>query len=211
MITGLLHRIVARPFVYDLVQTAVGAKQVRRRLAERIGPVRDAHLVVDIGGGTGSVGALWSPSSKYVCLDIDPLKLTGFIANNPTGVALQADATRIPIADGSVDVVLCTNVTHHLTDPLLSAMIAESARVLRPQGKLILSDALWIPNRRVGRTMWHYDRGSFPRTAETIRAVVAGPLTIESWDQFAIWHEYFVCVAAPRGSRENHNDAAMSF
>jgi ubiquinone/menaquinone biosynthesis C-methylase UbiE len=201
MITGLLHRIVARPFVYDLVQTAVGAKQVRRRLAERIRPVRDARLVVDIGGGTGSVGALWSDASKYVCLDIDPVKLAGFVANNPTGLALQADATRIPIADASVDVVLCTNVTHHLTEPLLAQMIAESARVLRPQGKLLLSDALWIPESRVSRTMWHYDRGSFPRSAEAIRAVVSGPLVIESWDQFAIWHEYFVCVAAPKARR----------
>ena len=54
------------------------------------------------------------------------------------------------------------------------------------------------PDRRVSRTMWHYDRGSFPRTAQTIQSVVSGPLTIDSWDQFAIWHEYFVCVAAPK-------------
>ena len=32
-------------------------------------------------------------------------------------------AKRMPIADGSVDVVLCTNVTHHLPDGLLERMV----------------------------------------------------------------------------------------
>jgi ubiquinone/menaquinone biosynthesis C-methylase UbiE len=198
MLTGLLHRIVAQPWVYDLAQTVVGAKTVRRRLAGRTEPLRSARLVLDIGGGTGSIGDLWSDSSKYVCLDIDPLKLKGFAAKNPTGIALLADATRIPIADGTVDVVLCTNVTHHLTDDLLDRMIGESTRVLKPTGKLVLSDAIWAPRRRIGRMIWRYDRGSFPRTAEVLRGVVARHLKVEQWDQFAIWHEYFICVAEPK-------------
>ena len=201
MLTGLLHRIVARPWVYDLAQTVVGAKTVRRRLAGRIEPLRSARLVLDIGGGTGSIGDLWSDSSKYICLDIDPLKLQGFSAKNPAGIALLADATRIPIADGTVDVVLCTNVTHHLTDGLLNRMIAESARVLKPTGKLVLSDAVWAPQRRVGRLIWRYDRGSFPRTAEVLRGVVSRHLKVEQWDQFAIWHEYFICIAGRSDTR----------
>ena len=195
MLTSILHRIVAQPWVYDLVQSVVGAKQVRARLAGRIEPHHDAKVIVDIGGGTGSVAGLWSASSRYICLDIDPLKLGGFVAKNPAGTALLADATRIPIADGSVDVVLCTNVTHHLTDDLLARMLSECARVLAADGKLILSDAIWAPDRRVGRTIWKYDRGSFPRTAEVLRRAVVQRLAVDTWDQFAIWHEYFICVA----------------
>lgn len=196
MIRSLLHQIVARPWVYDTAQTIVGAKKVRARLAARIAPVRNARLVLDIGGGTGSVGELWSDSSRYICLDIDPQKLEGFTAKNPTGIALLGDATRIPVAAGAVDIVLCTNVTHHLPDEALSLMMTECARVLAPGGKLILSDAIWAPQRRVGRMIWHYDRGSFPRTAEVLRNAVSAQLNIQSWDQFAIWHEYFICVAS---------------
>ena len=196
MIRSLLHQIVARPWVYDTAQTIVGAKKVRARLAARIAPVRNARLVLDIGGGTGSVGELWSDSSRYICLDIDPQKLEGFTAKNPTGIALLGDATRIPVAAGAVDIVLCTNVTHHLPDEALALMMTECARVLAPGGKLILSDAIWAPQRRVGRMIWHYDRGSFPRTAEVLRNAVSAQLNIQSWDQFAIWHEYFNCVAS---------------
>ena len=195
MIRSLLHQFVARPWVYDIAQTLVGARQVRARLAARITPLRAARRVLDIGGGTGSVGELWSDSSRYICLDIDPQKLQGFTAKNPRGIALLGDATRIPVATATVDVVLCTNVTHHLTDGALRLMMAECARVLAPGGRLILSDAIWAPHRRVGRLIWHYDRGSFPRTAEVLRGALSTELKIETWDQFAIWHEYFICVA----------------
>jgi len=115
---------------------------VRKRVAEQAVKLSDAKLVLDIGGGTGAVAAMWPPSTRYVCLDIDPMKLQGFLSRNPQGIALQADATRLPVADSSVDVVLCNSVTHHLTDDLLQRMIAEAARVLSPKGKLVLTDAM---------------------------------------------------------------------
>jgi ubiquinone/menaquinone biosynthesis C-methylase UbiE len=198
MLTGLLHRVVSRPLGYDLAQRLAGAKKLRRRLAARIEPLREARLVLDIGGGTGAVGEMWSAASKYICLDIDPLKLEGFAEKNPSGVALLADAARVPIADASVDVVLCTNVTHHLPDGVLERMVAESARVLKQGGKFILSDAIWAPQRRTGRLIWRYDRGTFPRTAEVLREVIGGALRIEQWEQFSIWHEYIICVAGRR-------------
>jgi hypothetical protein len=74
-------------------------------------------------------------------------------------------------------------------------MIAEIARVLSPNGKFLLTDALWRDDRRVGKLIWKYDRGSHPRTPEKLRATVAAHLTIEQWTQFAVWHEYFLCVA----------------
>src|SRR4051794_7128225 len=109
MLTRLLHNLVARPFVYDLCQTAVGAKTVRRRLAAPVAPHPDARMVLDIGGGPGAAMAMWSPASRYVCLDIDPQKLSGYATNNPGGLALLADATDLPIADAGVDAVVTTS------------------------------------------------------------------------------------------------------
>src|SRR5690348_15769364 len=103
MLTRLLNTLVAHPRVYDLCQFAVGAKTVRRRLAAAVAPHKDARIVLDIGGGTGAAMAMWSPASRYVCLDIDPQKLAGYATNNPAGLALLADATDLPIADASVD------------------------------------------------------------------------------------------------------------
>jgi ubiquinone/menaquinone biosynthesis C-methylase UbiE len=194
MLTGLLHRLVAMPWIYDSVQTLVGAKKVRSRLAMQVKKISAPKMVLDIGGGTGLVGELYDRNTKYVCLDIDPVKLRGFLAKNPGGIGLLADAGKLPLADGSVDMVVCTNVTHHLQDELLDRMFAETARVLTAHGKFVLSDALWAPERKVGKFIWSVDRGSFPRPEQTLKSAIEKHLTISEWDQFAVWHEYFVCT-----------------
>ena len=195
MLTSLLHRLVAMPWIYDSVQTLVGAKQVRARLNLQIKQIENPGTVLDIGGGTGLVSELYNAKTRYICLDIDPVKLQGFIAKNPTGIGLLADAGNVPIADQSIDMVVCTNVTHHLMDELLDRMFSEAARILKPGGTFILSDALWAPQRKVGKLIWAVDRGSFPRTRDILQTGLQKYLKIEQWDQFAIWHEYFVCSA----------------
>jgi ubiquinone/menaquinone biosynthesis C-methylase UbiE len=188
--------------VYDLAQIAAGARTVRGKIAEQVSHLRGAPLVLDIGGGTGAVGAMWDARTKYVCLDIDPLKLEGFLTRNPKGIALQGDATQLPIGDASLDVVLCNSVTHHLTDDLLAAMVAEVARVLRPGGRLILTDAVWAEKRWAGKMIWRYDRGSFPRTCDVLKKLIASHLSIERWEHFSVWHEYVLCVASRRLPQE---------
>jgi ubiquinone/menaquinone biosynthesis C-methylase UbiE len=197
MVRDLLHRVVARPWVYDCVQCLVGARTVRRRVAGQTQRIPSASRVLDVGGGTGAVNDWCQADVDYVCLDIDPVKIEGFLARNPRGRAILADATSIPLADASIDVVLCNSVTHHLDDRQLDAMVAEAARVLRPSGRLILTDAIWKRSRRVGRLFWHYDRGSHPRTAEVLRSTIGGHLRIDHWEHFAVWHEYVLCVAVP--------------
>jgi ubiquinone/menaquinone biosynthesis C-methylase UbiE len=199
MLTPLLHRIVAHPRVYDACQLAAGASYLHRRLARAIEPLCDARFVIDIGGGTGGSRDLWSPATRYVCLDLDPQKLAGYAAKHPGGLALQADATRLPLADGIVDAVVCTLVTHHLTDDQLDAMLADAARVLSPgRGRLILLDAVWAPRRLPGRLLWRYDRGSFPRPEHRLRAAVDRVFEVDSWQTFAVWHRYALAVARPR-------------
>jgi SAM-dependent methyltransferase len=50
------------------------------------------------------------------------------------------DASSIPIPDGSVDVVLCTQVLEHVPDPI--CVVKEIARILRGGGKLLLTAPL---------------------------------------------------------------------
>ncbi len=200
MITGLLHRLVARPRVYDLVQRAVGAAAIRRRLAELILPFRSARIVLDIGGGTGLARALWSVESRYICLDIDPVKLSGYRAKDPRALAMLADATKLPIRDKSVDAVVCTSVTHHLLDGQFETMFAEGARVLKPDGRFILMDAIWAPYRLPGRLLWRFDRGSFPRGIERLRSAMGAHFDLVEWDEFAILHRYVLGVGVPRSA-----------
>ncbi|HSR23160.1 MAG TPA: methyltransferase domain-containing protein, partial [Candidatus Eisenbacteria bacterium] len=63
-------------------------------------------------------------------------------ARYPAVVALRANLVALPVADGSVDVVVSSQVLEHLWDQ--PRFVRECARVLRPGGRLLLS----TPNRR---------------------------------------------------------------
>lgn len=51
----------------------------------------------------------------------------------------RADLHRLPLADGAVDTVVCALALTHVPD--LAPVLAEFARVLRPGGHLVVSDA----------------------------------------------------------------------
>ena len=60
------------------------------------------------------------------------------------------DGTRLPIASGTLSLVWCIHVLHHLPEP--AAALAEFRRVLRPGGHLILAETVDDnPIVRVGR------------------------------------------------------------
>jgi ubiquinone/menaquinone biosynthesis C-methylase UbiE len=152
-------------------------------------------VILDIGGGTGNSISVVPSAGDYIWLDNDPLKLQGFRRKHPTLTAIIGDATSIPLRDKSVDDVLCTFVMHHLTDRQLSQFFQETARVVRK--KLILLDPVERKNSMVSRTLWKYDRGSHPRSVETLCAAMSTSFSIEQSERFAVWHEYLLCVGSP--------------
>lgn len=50
------------------------------------------------------------------------------------------EITAIPLPDGSLDAILCTEVIEHVVDPM--AVLVEFQRVLKPGGKLLLTSPL---------------------------------------------------------------------
>ncbi len=69
-------------------------------------------------------------------------------------VDIVGDARRMPLADASIDVVLCTQVLEHVPDPI--AVIAEIRRVLKPGGTLLLSVPSIFPQHGSPGDYWRY-------------------------------------------------------
>lgn len=66
---------------------------------------------------------------------------------------LQSGIYRLPFADQSFDVVLCTEVLEHLTDD--QGAIAELVRVLKPTGSIAIS----VPRYWPERVCWFLSKG----------------------------------------------------
>jgi SAM-dependent methyltransferase len=199
MLTTILHRLAANPQIYDLIQLMAGIQIVHRHLSLQMAAyVPSNSIILDCGGGTGLIRKLCPPDSRYVCLDMDAIKLGKFVSKNLAGKALFADTTQIPIKSGSVDNIMFVCVSHHLSDEMVEQMICESMRVLKPTGKLFFLDPVWAPSRLPGRLLWHYDRGSFPHSANLLKTMLTAHGNIVHWETFAVFHRYILCVLSQR-------------
>jgi len=109
--------------------------------------------ILEIGCGAGNLLLQASVLGSYpVALDLAMQSLT-FVRSRlqevsssleaPIGFACtQAMGERLPLADGSIDCVLLSEVIEHLEVPQVS--IGEASRVLRPNGRLLVT----TPNYR---------------------------------------------------------------
>jgi SAM-dependent methyltransferase len=144
--------VFAHPFK-SVLPSWLGAKQ-----CERLN-------ILDIGAGTGLLGkqlTAWAGRRgwdwRFTSLDANPLALkTGDPPRSVVGSALQ-----LPFADGSFDLVVASQMTHHLTDGQIVTHWREAWRVTR--GAVFFCDLhrnaglyalVWIGMHllRVGRTV----------------------------------------------------------
>jgi len=104
--------------------------------------LRPEMVAADVGAGTGFVAAGLAPLVQQVhvidgsaaMLEVARKNLSQF--NNAE--FHEAEGTRLPLPDESLDAVFANMYLHHLPDPL--AGIREMVRVLRPGGRLVITD-----------------------------------------------------------------------
>jgi ubiquinone/menaquinone biosynthesis C-methylase UbiE len=99
-------------------------------------------VVADIGTGTGFVAAGLAPLVRQVvAVDGSAAMLEAARRNLSTcgNVTIRlADGAKLPFEDGSLDAVFANMYLHHCADPM--AAVAEMVRVLRPGGRLVVTD-----------------------------------------------------------------------
>ncbi|HEX6354099.1 class I SAM-dependent methyltransferase [Actinophytocola sp.] len=135
------------PF-YDVVSFVFGLRPVHQEMITLAG-LRDGHRVLDVGCGTGNL--LRATGKRHrgvelVGLDPDPKALAraGRKARR-AGVRVRLDlgfAQELPYPDSSFDRVFSSLMLHHLDTAAKDALLAEVRRVLRPDGLLVLADAV---------------------------------------------------------------------
>ncbi len=125
---------------------ALGGDQVLMKLAKALGGLPEAPFAhaLEIGAGTGyfSLNLLRAGIvARATCTDVSPGMLA-VLEGNARRLGLEVEtrdveASALPFADASFDLVLGHAVLHHLPD--LEGAFEEFARVLAPQGTLVFA------------------------------------------------------------------------
>lgn len=130
-----------------------------RFLATHLAALPPAQTVVDLGSGSGVLGALWlrsHPDSHLIATD------TSEIATLCTRATLQENVPEADFSvvldhglssqpDNSVDLVLCNPPFHvgaGVIEALSTKLFAEVGRVLRPGGKMVTVFNSHLPHRQ---------------------------------------------------------------
>ncbi len=138
---------------YDLVNRVMTFgldRGWRRATVDALGLAPGA-TVLDLACGTGDLASL-AGRRGYRTLGAD--LSWGMLEVGQARPAVQADASALPLPDGVLDGVVCGYALRNFTD--LAGSLAESARVLRPGGRIAVLEVAVPPAGllRAGHRLW---------------------------------------------------------
>jgi ubiquinone/menaquinone biosynthesis C-methylase UbiE len=160
-----------------------GLRDVRRQaLASAMG------RTVDLGAGTGANLGLYPEAvSELVLVEPDPHMLSRLRAKVGEGgggaKVVTASAQRLPFPDASFDTAVFTLVLCTVPDP--AAALAETARVLRPGGRLLFVEHVRSEDPGLARWQdrlerpWRFLGDGCHCNRDTVTTVEASPLDLE--------------------------------
>jgi SAM-dependent methyltransferase len=169
--------------------------------------------VLDVAGGDGYwAGQARRRGADAVSIDLARAKMLRGRGLTGAPALVEADALRLPFADGSVDKVMSICAIEHFDDG--ERALDEMTRVLRPGGELVMSaDALTRASRWPDLYRAHCARYHVKHTYthETLRRLLLarGLEVIEYGYQFrARWSERLYLGLSAHGGRAGFNAAA---
>ncbi|RMD64580.1 MAG: methyltransferase domain-containing protein [Alphaproteobacteria bacterium] len=173
----------------------IDEREVEKALLDLVPPGRFSDLI-DIGTGTGRIIEILGPRVERA-LGIDLSQEMLLVARSNldrarvrNGLVRQGDMYQLPVASASFDLAVIHQVLHYAETP--EAAIAEAARVLRPEGRLIVVDFAaheverlrsehmhrWLGFRDQDIEAWF---GSAGLAAETPIYLPGDPLNVVIW------------------------------
>lgn len=126
---------------WDDMRTGYFTEEVRNSAISKA-YLRPEMVVADVGAGTGFMAAGLAPLVARVhVIDGSAAMLDVARKNLETCKNINfhhAEGQSIPLPDGSVEVVFANMYLHHCPDPLKA--VKEMVRILRPGGRLVITD-----------------------------------------------------------------------
>jgi SAM-dependent methyltransferase len=142
---GVDPRLVRRSLADVALANALfgGTRAVLLELGSVLPDLSATATLLDVGSGVGDIAARARELARQKEVDlslitIDMAETLAVASRARTGNAVRGNATALPFADHSVDVVMCSQTLHHFDDASAACVLRELHRVARV--RVIISD-----------------------------------------------------------------------
>ncbi len=141
------------------------APNLRRWMDEELRDLPSSAPVLEVGCGDGSFTTdLAQKFSAVTAIDISAGQIADNIARLPNITFRQHDvAERFPFADGTFEVIWCSEVLEHLFDPAFA--VREMQRILKPAGRLLVTVPYHGRFKNVLIALFKWDQHFVPSTS----------------------------------------------
>jgi len=171
--------VIHRSRLYDLVFGRF-LRTTDSEILARAGVASGDHLL-DLGTGSGylalAASRLVGPSGRAVGIDASPEMIdrarTRATSEHAAVEYLVATAESLPFGDDAFDVVVSRLVFHHLPGEVKTRALAEIARVLKPNGRLVVVDMASPAAKGAHHVVAHL-LGNSPDTGTPLEELIHG-------------------------------------
>jgi SAM-dependent methyltransferase len=173
-----VYSLLRRPSVFSALQRFIVRKDSRKILAEHYIKPKPGDLLLDIGCGPASM-LPYLGDVIYTGLDVEHAYIEQARAEYKgrctfIEARVQDLATKL---DSQFDIAIAIGILHHLDDQEAQGLFRASQTLLRPGGRLIVSDPVLRPSQNpIASLVMRFDRGKRIRSKEGYLALARGSL-----------------------------------
>jgi len=162
----IIELILENPYIFKLQQKFNDYEVIAMEFKDYLN-VKNKKIL-ELGCSTGNLAKLIinMDINEYYGIDISKKYIQIASQNVPKGKFLHMGASKLDFKDESFDMLIINSVLHHIDNQTGLDCFKEAFRVLKKNGKIIISEPIIDHNRLLSIILCKLDRGNYIRTTE---------------------------------------------
>jgi SAM-dependent methyltransferase len=162
-----IRSVLALPQAYQLFWNVIGGPTRSRILVAEYIRSKPGDRILEIGCGPGTI-VPYLPESEYVGFDMSAHYIEQAKKKFPQARFVCEKVSEYTLKERAYfDIVLALGIVHHLDDQEALKLFQIAHDALRPGGKLVTLDGVWVSGQSSGaKALLARDRGQFVRDEE---------------------------------------------